>query len=148
MTAQAPTYDLMLLLDPQAEESVRAKVLADVSEAIAAQGELLRHDRWGERPLAYQIDHRASAEYHLLQFHVSRTELLDAADARPPHRRRRAALPHHPAQAGHARDPEGALHRGPQSAPAGHARGDPPSGLSRARFATPAPGARKSPGWG
>ncbi len=77
MTAQAPTYDLMLLLDPQAEESVRAKVLADVSEAIAAQGELLRHDRWGERPLAYQIDHRASAEYHLLQFHVSRTELLD-----------------------------------------------------------------------
>jgi small subunit ribosomal protein S6 len=77
MTAQAPTYDLMLLLDPLAEESARAKVLSDVTEAIGAQGELLRDDRWGERPLAYQIEHRPTAEYHLLQFHVSRTELLD-----------------------------------------------------------------------
>jgi small subunit ribosomal protein S6 len=76
MTLPAPIYDLMLLLDPQAEEATRAKIVAETRAAIEAQGELLRHDPWGERPLAYPIQHRASAEYHLLQFHVGSPELL------------------------------------------------------------------------
>jgi small subunit ribosomal protein S6 len=66
----------MLLLDPQAEESTRAKILADARTAIEARGELLRHDDWGERPLTYPIDKKAGAEYHLLQFHVGSVELL------------------------------------------------------------------------
>lgn len=70
MTLPAPTYDLVLLLDPQTEEPVRAKVVADARETIAAKGELLHHDEWGERALAYPIDHKATAEYHLLQFHA------------------------------------------------------------------------------
>ena len=80
MTLHAPTYDLMLLLDPQVEEEPRAKIVADARAAIEAQGELLRHDRWGERPLAYPIDKKTSAEYHLLQFHVGETELLSGLD--------------------------------------------------------------------
>src|ERR1700678_3593295 len=56
MTLPAPTYDLMLLLDPQAEETARAKIVADTRSAIEAQGELLRYDPWGERPLAYPIE--------------------------------------------------------------------------------------------
>jgi small subunit ribosomal protein S6 len=76
MTLPAPTYDLVLLLDTQAEDAVRAKIVADAREAISAQGELLRHDEWGERPLAYPIDHRKSAEYHLLQFHAASPELI------------------------------------------------------------------------
>jgi small subunit ribosomal protein S6 len=80
MTLPAPTYDLMLLLDPQAEESVRAKIVADAAKAIQSQGELVRQAEWGERPLAYPIDRRASAEYHLLQFHVGETALLDGLD--------------------------------------------------------------------
>lgn len=74
MTLPATTYDLVLMLDPEVEESVRAKIVADVSESIAAQGELERHDAWGERALAYPIDHKATAEYHLLQFHVTSAE--------------------------------------------------------------------------
>jgi small subunit ribosomal protein S6 len=66
----------VLLLDTQAEPAVRAKIVADAREAISAQGELLRHDEWGERALAYPIDHKTSAEYHLLQFHASATELI------------------------------------------------------------------------
>ena len=77
MTLSAPTYDLMLLLDTQAEESVRAKIVADARGAIEAGGELLRHDEWGERPLTYPIDKKTSAEYHLLQFHAGSSELLD-----------------------------------------------------------------------
>lgn len=76
MTLPATTYDLVLMLDPQVEEPVRAKIVADVSETIAAKGELERHDAWGERALAYPIDHKATADYHLLQFHVSTAELI------------------------------------------------------------------------
>jgi len=80
MTRPAPTYDLVLLLDPQVDEAVRAKIVADTRAAVEAQGELLRHDEWGERPLAYPIARKASAEYHLFQFHAATTELLDGLD--------------------------------------------------------------------
>jgi len=77
MTLPAPTYDLVLLLDLQAEDSARAKIVADARAAIEAKGELLRHDEWGERALTYPIDRKTSAEYHLLQFHAGTPELLD-----------------------------------------------------------------------
>lgn len=80
MTLPAPTYDLMLLLDPQAEPDVRAKIVADTRGAVEAQGELLRHDEWGERPLTYPIEKKTSAEYHLLQFHAGVPELLSSLD--------------------------------------------------------------------
>ncbi len=80
MTLPAPTYDLMLLLDPQAEDAARAKIVADARSAIEAQGELVRHDEWGERALAYPIQRRANAEYHLLQFHAGTPELLAGLD--------------------------------------------------------------------
>ena len=80
MTLPAPTYDLMLLLDPQAEEATRAKIVADARGAIEAQGEFLRHDDWGDRTLAYPIDRRTDAEYHLLQFHAGAPELLHTLD--------------------------------------------------------------------
>jgi small subunit ribosomal protein S6 len=80
MTLPAPTYDLVLLLDPQADGAARAKLVDDTRATIERQGELLRHDRWGERALAYPIDRKTSAEYHLLQFHVTNTDLLSTLD--------------------------------------------------------------------
>jgi small subunit ribosomal protein S6 len=80
MTLPAPTYDLVVLLDPQAEEDVRAKLVADARAAIEAQGELLRHDDWGTRTLAYPIDRKTVAEYHLLQFHAGKPELLGSLE--------------------------------------------------------------------
>ncbi|HWX88150.1 MAG TPA: 30S ribosomal protein S6 [Solirubrobacteraceae bacterium] len=76
MTLPAPTYDLVLLLDPQVEEPLRAKIVADAREAITAKGELVHHDAWGERALAYPIDHKTTAEYHLLQFHATTVDLI------------------------------------------------------------------------
>jgi len=76
MAATAPTYDLVLLLDPQAEEPARAKIVSDTKAAIAALGAVTRHDEWGERALAYPIEHRATAEYHLLQFHAAQSGLI------------------------------------------------------------------------
>lgn len=80
MTTPAPTYDLMLMLDPEAEEDVRAKIVTDARSAIEARGELLRHDEWGDRALAYPIDRKAVAEYHLLQFHAGAPELLSSLE--------------------------------------------------------------------
>jgi small subunit ribosomal protein S6 len=77
MTLPATTYDLVLMLDPLFEPPLRAKIVDDVRTAIAAKGELLRHDDWGERALTYQIDHKATADYHLLQFHASTVELIE-----------------------------------------------------------------------
>jgi small subunit ribosomal protein S6 len=80
MTLAAPTYDLVMLLDPQAESEARAKIVAETRTAIESKGELVRHDDWGERPLTYPIDKKTSAEYHLLQFHVGDNELLSGLD--------------------------------------------------------------------
>jgi small subunit ribosomal protein S6 len=76
MTLPPPTYDLVLLLDPQVQEQVRAKILADTRDAIAAKGELVTDDDWGDRALAYPIERKTNAEYHLLQFHTTASELL------------------------------------------------------------------------
>jgi len=59
----------MLLLSPAAPEEQRAKILADVESAITkVDGSIERKDDWGQRPLAYRIQHQPDADYHLLQF--------------------------------------------------------------------------------
>jgi small subunit ribosomal protein S6 len=68
VSQSAPTYDLVLLLDPAAEDDARAKIVSDARAAIDADGTLIGHQPWGLRPLAYEIGHRTQAEYHLLQF--------------------------------------------------------------------------------
>jgi small subunit ribosomal protein S6 len=69
MAKQPPLYDLTLLLSPSAPDEQRAKILSDVESAITgAQGTIERRDDWGQRPLAYRIDHQPEADYHLLQF--------------------------------------------------------------------------------
>jgi small subunit ribosomal protein S6 len=67
MATAAPVYDLVLLLDPAASDEQRTKILSDARGAIGAE-QLVADNDWGTRPLAYQIDRREAAEYHLLQF--------------------------------------------------------------------------------
>lgn len=64
-----PIYDLVLLLDLAAADDVRAKALADTRAQVEAGGELVLEQSWGTRALAYPIEHRDQAEYHLLQLH-------------------------------------------------------------------------------
>lgn len=69
MPAQAPLYDLMLLLSIEAPEEQRAKILADVEREITSGGGSIESNAdWGRRALSYQISHQPEAEYHLLQF--------------------------------------------------------------------------------
>ncbi len=80
MTLPAPTYDLVLMLDSEAEEPARARILGEAREAIGSGGELLRDDAWGDRVLTYPIAHKATARYHLLQFRAAAPELLERLD--------------------------------------------------------------------
>lgn len=69
MAKQPPLYDLLLLLSTSAPEEQRTKILSDVETAITgAGGSIERQDDWGQRPLAYRIQHQPDADYHLLQF--------------------------------------------------------------------------------
>jgi small subunit ribosomal protein S6 len=67
----AAVYDLMLLLDTAATDEQRAKILADTEAAINAEGTLVGKHDWGARALAYEIQHRGDAEYHLYQFNAT-----------------------------------------------------------------------------
>lgn len=62
-------YDLIVMLDSTAEEDARAKVLTDVEAAIPqGGGEIANKQDWGKKIMAFEIRHKADADYHLLQF--------------------------------------------------------------------------------
>jgi small subunit ribosomal protein S6 len=77
--ASLPTiYDLMLMLSSTVEQEERDRIVAEVEEQISsAGGTVERRDDWGNRPMAFRIDHQAEAQYHLIQF-AGPTSLLEA----------------------------------------------------------------------
>jgi small subunit ribosomal protein S6 len=68
MATEQPTYDLMLLLDPEADEERRTNILASLEQIIERQGQVVSRHDWGLRPTAYEVRKRGDADYHLLQF--------------------------------------------------------------------------------
>ena len=76
MPATIPTYDLMLLLDPKAEDRIREKIRTDVRTMIEGAGTVVGSQEYGARKLAFEIDHATEAEYDLVQFEGP-TQLLE-----------------------------------------------------------------------
>jgi small subunit ribosomal protein S6 len=71
-------YDLMVLLDPDAPEERRSEILTGVESTInAGGGAVVGHHDWGVRRIAFEIDHRPEAAYHLYQFETDSNETLD-----------------------------------------------------------------------
>src|SRR2546421_706691 len=64
----ARLYDLTLLLDPNAPEERHTQILDQVKSMIEGQGNVMGVHDWGLRKLAYEMDHRGEAAYHLFQF--------------------------------------------------------------------------------
>jgi small subunit ribosomal protein S6 len=75
MAPPPPLYDLVLLLDSEASDEQRTKVLDDAVRVIGQHGEVVSDEDWGLRALAFEIRHKSEAQYHLLQFHASREAL-------------------------------------------------------------------------
>ena len=70
-------YEILLLLDPDLAEEPQAEVVTRVRDLIEkGGGTFTRHDNWGKRKLAYEIDKKGDGNYHLLLF-SSEPETLD-----------------------------------------------------------------------
>src|SRR3990172_8635905 len=72
MATKPDNYDLMVLLDPEAPEERRMELIEQIRGQIQSGDASLKGDAdWGMRRLAYEIDHRTEAQYHLFQFEAS-----------------------------------------------------------------------------
>jgi len=70
-------YEIMLLLDPELAEERANEIIQRIRDAVeAGKGTWEGHEPWGRRRLAYEIDHKGEAVYHLLLF-SSPVETLD-----------------------------------------------------------------------
>jgi small subunit ribosomal protein S6 len=74
-------YDLMLMLDPTAPEERRNAAISEAESMINEGGELVSSHDWGQRRMAYEIDHRPEADYRLYQFNGDNA-LLDRLNQR------------------------------------------------------------------
>ena len=62
-------YEIMLLLDPELPEERENEVIKRIRTSVeGAKGSWDGHEPWGRRRLAYEIDHKGEAVYHLLLF--------------------------------------------------------------------------------
>jgi small subunit ribosomal protein S6 len=62
-------YEVLLMLDPELAEERQEELVVRARELVErAGGTWARHDIWGRRRLAYEIDHKGEGIYHLLQF--------------------------------------------------------------------------------
>jgi len=71
-------YEIMLLLDPELPEAQGDAVIQRIRDNVeAAQGTWDGHVPWGRRRLAYEIDHKQEAVYHLLLFTTTPESLAE-----------------------------------------------------------------------
>jgi small subunit ribosomal protein S6 len=62
-------YEIMLLLDPELSEERGSEIIKRIRDAVeGAEGSWDGHEPWGRRRLAFEIDHKSEAVYHLLLF--------------------------------------------------------------------------------
>ena len=53
-------YEILLMLDPELAEERQTEIVARMRELVEKGGGTFeRHDAWGRRKLAYEIDHKA-----------------------------------------------------------------------------------------
>lgn len=71
-------YELLYIIDPAANEEVRANVTARIDSAITGQGgEIENVDDWGKRKLAYEIDGLNEGNYILVNFQADPTHIQE-----------------------------------------------------------------------
>jgi small subunit ribosomal protein S6 len=70
-------YEILLMLDPEAAEERQGEIVVRVRDLVERGGGTWRsHDSWGRRRLAFEIDHKTDAYYHLVVFEAA-AETLD-----------------------------------------------------------------------
>ena len=70
-------YEILLLLAPELSDEQQEETIARARDVIEQGGGTVdRHDIWGRRKLAYEIDKKGEGSYHLLLF-TATPETLD-----------------------------------------------------------------------
>ena len=65
-------YEVLLMLDAEVGEAQQGEIVGRCKEIIEnGSGNWLEAADWGRRKLAYEIDHKTDAFYHLLTFDSS-----------------------------------------------------------------------------
>jgi small subunit ribosomal protein S6 len=76
--AVANLYDLMVMLDPEAPQERQGEILGNIETMVqTGGGSVVGHHDWGVRRIAFEIDHRPEAAYHLYQFETDSNDTLD-----------------------------------------------------------------------
>ena len=71
-------YEIMLLLDPELSEERGNEIIQRLRDSVESSGgNWDGHEPWGRRRLAYEIDHKSEAVYHLLLFTCSAETLAE-----------------------------------------------------------------------
>ncbi len=79
MTTNGAEYELVLMLDPEAEDERRDEIAAEARKRIESGGNLKADKPWGMRKLAYEIRQRTEADYRFFRFETG-DRLLDELD--------------------------------------------------------------------
>ena len=62
-------YEILLMLDPDLPDQRQEEILTRIRALVEdGGGKWVRHDAWGRRRLAYEINKKADGIYHLLEF--------------------------------------------------------------------------------
>ena len=62
-------YEILLLFDAELPDERQNEIVTRTRELVERGGGTFeRHDVWGRRKLAYEIDHKSEGSYHLLTF--------------------------------------------------------------------------------
>jgi small subunit ribosomal protein S6 len=68
----------MVMLDPEAPQERQGEILGSIETMVqTGGGSVVGHHDWGVRRIAFEIDHRPEAAYHLYQFETDSNETLD-----------------------------------------------------------------------
>lgn len=73
------TYEMILMLDPEAGQEQRDKLAGDVKSKLESGGEILHEANWGIRKMAYEIEKHESSDYRFFRFNAEKA-LLDDLD--------------------------------------------------------------------
>jgi small subunit ribosomal protein S6 len=70
-------YEVMVMIDAEADEARQNEIIDRIRQIVeTAGGEFEAVDAWGRRKLAYEIDHKGEAFYHVVTF-TSPPEVVD-----------------------------------------------------------------------
>jgi len=71
-------YEILLMLDADLAEERQNEILTRIRELVERDnGSWVRHDAWGRRKLAYEIDKKTDGIYHLLEFDATPETLAE-----------------------------------------------------------------------